>query len=78
MISTEDVSRLGERRCVYRVLVGKTERKRPLRRPRRRWEDIIKMDLQELGFGGMDCFDLAQNRDRWRTLVKGEMNLWFS
>jgi hypothetical protein len=78
MISTGDVARLEERRGVYRVLVGKPEEKRPLGRPRRRREDIIEMDLQELSFGDMDCFDLAQNRDRWRALVKGEMNLRFS
>jgi hypothetical protein len=68
----------GERRVVYRDLVGKPEGKRPLERPRRRQEDIVKMDLQEWGFGGMDSFDLAQNRDRWRALVKGENNLRFS
>ena len=65
----------GDRRGVYRVLVGKPERKRPLGRPRRRWEDNIKMDLQELGFGGMDWNELAQDRDRWRALVNDVMNL---
>jgi hypothetical protein len=60
---------MGERRGVYRVLVGKTEGKKPLGRPRRRWEDNIKADLQEMGFGGMDWIDLAQDRDRWRALV---------
>jgi hypothetical protein len=55
---------MGERRGVYRVLVGKPERNRPLRRPRRRWEDDIKMDLQEMGCGGMDWIDLARDRDR--------------
>ena len=54
---------MGKRRGVYRVLVGKPEGKRPLRRPRRRWEDNIKMDLQEVGCGGMDWIDLAQDRD---------------
>jgi hypothetical protein len=57
---------MGEGRGVYRVLVGKPEGKRPLGRPRRRWEDNIKMDLQEVGFGGMDWIELAQDRDRWR------------
>ena len=60
---------------MYRVLVGKPEGKRPLGRPRRRWEDNIKMDLQEVGCGGMDWIELAQDRDRWRTLVYAGMNL---
>jgi hypothetical protein len=59
---------------VYRVLVGKPEGKRPLGRPRRRWEDNIKMDLQEVGRGSMDWIDLAQDRDRWRALVNAIMN----
>ena len=66
---------MGERRGVYRVLVGKIEGKRPLGRPRRRWEDNIKMDLQEVGCGCMDWNDLAQERDRWRALVNAAMNL---
>ena len=65
----------GERRGVYRVLVGKPEGKRPLGRPRRRWEDNIKMGLQEVGCGGMDWIELAQDRDRWRALVNAVMNL---
>ena len=69
------VARMGERRGVYRVLVGKPEGKRPLGRPRRRWEDNIKMDLQELGCGGMDWIELAQDRDRGRALVNAVMNL---
>ena len=59
------VARMEERRGVYRVLVGKREGMRPLGRPRRRWEDNIKMDLQEVGYGGMERIELAQDRDRW-------------
>ena len=65
----------GERRGVYRVLVGKPEGKRPLGGPRRRWEDNIKMGLLEVGCGGMDWIELAQDRDRWRALVNTVMNL---
>jgi len=63
------VARMGEDRGVHRVLVGKPEGKRPLRRPRRRWEDNIKMDLQEVGGGRGDWMELAEGRDRWRALV---------
>ena len=69
------VARMGERRGVYRVLVGKPEGKRPLGRPRRRWEDNIKMDLQEVGCGGLDWIELAQDRDTWRALVNAAMNI---
>ena len=63
------VARMGEDRVVHRVLLGKPEGKRPLGRPRRRWEDNIKMDLQEFGGGRGDWMELAQDRDRWRALV---------
>ena len=69
------VARMGEERGVYRVLVGKPEGKRPLGIPRRRWVDNIRMDLQEIGCGYMDWIGLAQDRDRWRTLVSAVMNL---
>ena len=69
------VARMGEGKGVYRVLVGKTEGKGPLGRPRRRWEDDIKTDLQEMGCGGMEWIELAQDRDRWRALVNAVMNL---
>jgi hypothetical protein len=65
---------LGERKRTYRVLVGKPERKRPFGGPRRRWEDNIKTDIQEVGCGGMGWIDLAQDRDRWRALVIAVMN----
>jgi len=69
------VARMGEGRVVYRVLVGKPEGRRPLGRPRRRWEDNIRMDLREVGCGCVDCMELAQDRDRWRALVSAVMNL---
>ena len=69
------VARMGEERGVYRVLVGKPEGKRPLGRPRRRWVNNIRMDLQEVGCGYMDWIGLAQDRDRCRTLVSAVMNL---
>ena len=72
----EYVLRMGEGRGLYRVLVGKPEGKRPLGRHRLRWEDNIKMDLQEVGCGGMNWIELAQDRDRWRALVTLVMNFW--
>jgi len=69
------VARMGERRGIYRVLVGKPEEKRPLGRPGRRWEDNIKMDLQEEGCGDVKWIKLAQDSDRWRELVNAVMNL---
>jgi len=69
------VAHMCEERWVYRVLVGKPEGRRPLGRPRRRWVDNIRKDLLELGCGYMDWIGLAQDRDRWRTLVSAVMNL---
>jgi len=66
---------MGEERGLYRVLMGKPEGKRPLGRPRRRWVDNLRMDLQEVGFGYMDWIGLAQDRDSWQTLVSAVMNL---
>ena len=69
------VARMGEERGVYRVLIGKLEGKRPLGRPKRRWVDNIRMDLQEVSCGYVDWIGLAQDRDRWRTLVSAVMSL---
>ena len=69
------VARMCEEWGVYRVLVGKPEGRRLLGRPRRRWVDNIRMELQEVGCGYMDWIGLAQDRDRWRTLVSAVMNL---
>jgi hypothetical protein len=68
---------MGEGRNVYRVLVGEPEGKRPLERPRRRWEDRLKMDLREIGWGGggLERIHLAKGRDRWRAVVNAVMNL---
>ena len=68
------MARVEEGRGVHKVLVAKPEGKRPLGRPRRRWEDNIKMDLQEVGRGCGDRMELAQNRERWRALVSTVMN----
>ena len=70
----ERVARMGERRGVYKILVGKPERKSPLGRPRSRWEDNIKIGLHEVGCEGVDWIELAQDRDGWRALVNAVMN----
>jgi len=69
------VARMEEGSGVYRVLVGKPEGRRPLGRPRRRWEDNIKMDLREVGCGCVNWMELAQDRDTWRALMSAVMNL---
>jgi hypothetical protein len=66
---------MGERRNMYRVFMGKPEGKRPLGRPRRRWEDGIRMDVREIGWGSVDWIQLAQDWDLWRALVNTVMNL---
>jgi hypothetical protein len=66
---------MGAKRGAYRILVGNPKAKRPLGRPRRRWENNIKMDLREIRWGGMDWIDLTQDKDQWRTLVNTVMNL---
>jgi hypothetical protein len=68
----------GGENDAYRILVGKPEEKRPLGRPRHMWEDNIKMDLREMGWGGIDWIYLAQDRDQWRVLVNRVMNLQFT
>jgi hypothetical protein len=69
------VARMGEGRGMYRVLVGKPEGKRPLGRPKHRWKDNIKMEIQEVGCWGIDWIELAQDRDRWQALVNAVMKL---
>jgi hypothetical protein len=69
------VARIGEKRNAYRILVGKPEGKRPLRRPRRRWVDNIKMDVRDIGWDGVDWFDMAQDRDQSMALVTTILNL---
>jgi hypothetical protein len=70
------VTCMGKVRVAYNILVGRPEGRRPLGRPRRRWEDNIKMDLVEVGFGDVDWIHLAQDRDRWQALVNMVMSLW--
>jgi hypothetical protein len=70
------VARIGGGRGEYKALMGRHDEKRPPGRPRHRWEDNAKMDLQEVGWGGMDWIDLAQNRDKWQAVVNAGMNLW--
>jgi hypothetical protein len=69
------VARMGEKRNMYRLLVGKPEGKRPLGTPRRRWANNIKMDLLEIGWGGVDFIGVAQDKDSWRAFVNAVMNL---
>jgi hypothetical protein len=75
MYITEHVARMGEERGAYRILVGRPEGRRPLGKPRRRWDDNIKMDIREVGGGGRNWIELAQDRDRWLALVNAVMNL---
>jgi hypothetical protein len=72
-----NVALMGERRGVYRILVGRPDGRRPLGKHRHRWEDNIKMDLREVGWGDVVWIELAQDRDRWRALVNAVMNLGF-
>jgi hypothetical protein len=67
---------MGEMRNIYIMLVGKFEGKRPLGRPKRRWENNIRMDLREIGWEGVDIIHLNQDRDQWQALVKTVMNFW--
>jgi hypothetical protein len=69
------VAHMGEERKLYKILVGKAEGKRPLGRPKRRWDNGIRMDLREIGWGGVDWIRLAQDRDRWRAVANAVMNL---
>jgi hypothetical protein len=73
---TRDVACMGKKRNANRSLVGEPEGKRPLGKPRRRWEDNIKLDLGKIGWGDMDWIDLAEDRDQWRALVNTVMILW--
>jgi hypothetical protein len=76
MLREGHVARIGERRSVYRVLVGNPEGKKPLERPRRRWQDYIKVNLQEVGCEGMGWIELAQDRDRCRALMSAIIKFW--
>jgi hypothetical protein len=67
---------MGEKRNAYGILVGKSEGRIPLGRPRRRCVDVVKMDVREIGWGGMDWIALAKDRDQWRALLNTVMNLW--
>jgi hypothetical protein len=71
----EHVTRTGEETNVYKVFMGKLEGKKPLGRPRRRWEDGIRMDIRKIGWGSVECIQLIQDRDEWRALVNKVMNL---
>jgi hypothetical protein len=66
---------MGEKKNAYRIMAGKPEGKRPLRKPRRRWVDNIKMDLREIEWDDVDCIDMARDRDKWRALVNTVVNL---
>jgi hypothetical protein len=70
-----NVARIREKKNSYKIFVRKPERNRPIGRPRRRWQDNIKMDLREIGWGGMDWIDLAQDMEQWKTLVNTVMNI---
>jgi hypothetical protein len=72
---TGHIARMGKKRNAYRILVGKPEGERPLGRPKRRWEDNIRMDLREIGWGGMDWIDLAQDTDQLMPLMNTVINL---
>jgi hypothetical protein len=76
MILKRHVALMGEVRGAYKILVGRPEGRRPLGRPRRRWEDNIKMELRKMGFGNVDWIYWARDRDRWRALVNTVMSLW--
>jgi hypothetical protein len=72
----QHVARTREKRTACRILMGNPEIKSPVGRPRRRWVDNIKIGLRDIGWGGMDCIDLTQDRDQWRTLLNTLMYLW--